>query len=56
VDYKDLPLGMLLLKCIYKVFRVIYTSVWFYFLPFLALLGSYIVPYYYKSYQGLSVF
>jgi hypothetical protein len=34
-----------LLKLVYKGFRVLYISVWFYFLPFLALLGSYVVPY-----------
>ena len=56
VDLRQLPLGMMLLKCLYKVFRVIYVSVWFYFLPFLALLGSYIVPYYYQHSQGQIVF
>lgn len=30
---------------IYRVLRVLYVSVWFYFLPFLTLLGSYYVPY-----------
>jgi hypothetical protein len=39
--------GFLIMRLIYKFFRVIQISVWFYFLPFMALLGSYIVPFYY---------
>jgi hypothetical protein len=35
-----------LLRCVYKIFRVLQISVWFYFLPFIALLGSYFVPAY----------
>jgi len=33
------------LRLIYKLIRTIYVSVWFYFLPFIALIGSYVVPY-----------
>ena len=33
------------LRFVYKVFRILQTTVWFYFLPFVALLGSYLVPY-----------
>lgn len=32
-------------RVIYKVMRVVTTCVWFYFLPFLAILGSYYLPY-----------
>lgn len=32
--------------CVYRVMRVVYVSVWFYFLPFIILFGSYYVPYY----------
>lgn len=35
-------------RCIYKTFRLIQCSVWFYFLPFIALMGSYMVPYFMK--------
>jgi hypothetical protein len=31
---------------IYRIYRIFYVSVWFYFLPFLSLLGSYYVPYF----------
>ena len=34
------------LRGIYKVFRVFQITIWFYFLPFLALLGSFLVPFY----------
>ena len=34
-----------LMRLVYKLFRAFYVSVWFYFLPFLTLLGSYFVPY-----------
>ena len=34
-----------LMRLAYKLFRAFYVSVWFYFLPFLTLLGSYFVPF-----------
>lgn len=34
------------LRCIYQIYRSIYVSIWFYFLPFIALVGSYFAPYY----------
>jgi hypothetical protein len=36
----------IVLRCIYKVLRVFQIAVWFYFLPFIAVLGSFLVPYY----------
>jgi hypothetical protein len=33
------------MRIAYKLFRAFYVSIWFYFLPFLTLLGSYFVPY-----------
>lgn len=36
-------------RCIYKCFRLLQCSVWFYFMPFIALMGSYLVPYYLKK-------
>jgi hypothetical protein len=33
-------------RIIYLVFRTFYVSIWFYFLPFLAMIGSYFVPYF----------
>lgn len=35
----------MILRMIYKILRVFQISVWFYFLPIIALLGSYIVPF-----------
>lgn len=40
---------------IYRVLRVLYVSVWFYFLPFLTLLGSYYVPFWIQSAQALQM-
>lgn len=54
VKFGDLTLGRKILKLVYKAFRVVYISIWFYFLPFLALLGSYFVPYAYRWSLGLS--
>ena len=34
-----------LLSIIYRFFRVIYVSLWYYFLPFAALLGSFFIPF-----------
>jgi hypothetical protein len=44
-----------ILRVIYKAMRVIQVAVWFYFLPFLALLGSYFVPYLYKIAEQAAV-
>lgn len=30
---------------VYKLFRVLYISVWFYFLPVLSFYGSFMLPY-----------
>ena len=46
VQFSDRTLGNKLLYLLYKVFRILYTSVWFYFLPFVAMICSYAVPYY----------
>ena len=35
-----------LLWLVYKAFRVFYVSVWFYFLPFVVIMGSYLIPLY----------
>jgi hypothetical protein len=35
-----------LMRIIYLVFKTFYVSIWFYFLPFLAMIGSYFVPYF----------
>ena len=51
--FEEMGWAGFVLRAIYKIMRVFQVSVWFYFLPFLALLGSYFVPYYYKS-MGLA--
>jgi len=45
ISFMERPFLHKLMRLAYKVFRAFYVSVWFYFLPFLTLLGSYIVPY-----------
>ena len=35
----------MLLRVVYKLYRVTLISVWYYFLPFVAMLGSYLVPF-----------
>lgn len=35
----------------YRILRAIYVSVWFYFLPFTILFGSYYVPYWLQVYN-----
>ena len=36
-------------RIVYKSFRLLQCAVWFYFLPFIALIGSYLMPYYIKK-------
>lgn len=38
--------------CVYRVMRIIYTSVWFYFVPFVILFGSYYVPWWLQLITG----
>lgn len=45
----------MLMRGVYKMLRLFQISVWFYFMPFLALLGSYIVPYYYFQLKNAPV-
>ena len=46
VEFSKRTLDNRFLKCIYQFLRTFYVSVYFYFLPFILLLGSYYVPYY----------
>ena len=46
VDFWQRTLTQKLMRIIYLICRSLYVSVWFYFLPFLTLLGSYFVPYF----------
>lgn len=48
INYKDRTTGQKVMRGIYKFFRILQISVWFYFLPFVALLSSYLFPYYYS--------
>lgn len=45
IPFSERSLCNKLLRLVYLVIRAIYVSVWFYFLPFIALIGSYVVPY-----------
>lgn len=46
VDFKKRSWCNAILRCIYLIYRTFYVSVYFYFLPFILLLGSYYVPSY----------
>ena len=48
IDFMDRTYFHMLLRGVYKILRIIQITVWFYFMPFLALIGSYIVPYYFQ--------
>lgn len=45
LSFTDRTLDNKFFRIIYKIYRIFYVSVWFYFLPFIALLGSYYLPY-----------
>jgi len=38
--------------CLYRVLRAIYVTLWFYFMPFFILFGSYYIPYYLQTSQA----
>ena len=44
--WTDRTLMQKMRRIVYNVFRSFYVSVWFYFLPFLCLVGSYFIPKY----------
>ena len=44
VGFKNRSLCNQILRSIYKLLRIFYNSLWFYFLPFFALLGTYGIP------------
>ena len=46
VDFWQRTFTQKLIRIIYLICRSFYVSVWFYFMPFLTLLGSYFVPYF----------
>lgn len=43
------------LRCVYSLYRVIQISLWFYFIPFLAVMASYLAPFYIHMTQGYVV-
>ena len=51
VGFKDRSCGNKFLAIVYRFYRVCYTALWYYFLPFAALLGSFFVPYFFERYQ-----
>ena len=46
VGWKERSFVNKILSCIYRLFRCIYVSIWYYFLPLVALFGSFYVPYF----------
>ena len=53
VQFNKMSYSVQFLRCLYKIIRIIQMSVWYYFLPFLALLGSYWVPYVLQTKYGI---
>ena len=47
--FSDLSCFWKVCRLIYKFFKVIQITVWFYSIPFLFILGSYLVPLYYRD-------
>lgn len=45
VTFKDFGIWQKIFKTVYKCMRLVQITAWFYFLPFIALLGSYLVPF-----------
>ena len=41
-------------RIIYRLFRIVFVTIWFYFFPFATFLGSYMLPYWYRTDQSLS--
>lgn len=39
---------------VYKVFRFFFVTIWFYFVPFFAMICSYIVPWFFRQYYPMS--
>ena len=46
VEFKDRTWGNKILYVVYKIFRTVLVSVWFYFVPFVAMFASYVIPAY----------
>ena len=49
LSFKERTLLGKLLAMVYRAYKLLYVSFWFYFLPFTALLGSFFIPYFVKS-------
>lgn len=52
VNFKSRSFFNKLLAIVYRFYRVVYVSLWYYFLPFAALLGSFFVPYFFEKYRS----
>ena len=49
VGYSERTWGNKILYLIYKLFRIMLVSFWFYFVPFVAMFASYAIPAYMKA-------
>jgi hypothetical protein len=52
VRFRERSVTNKVLTVIYRMFRCVYVSFWFYFFPFSCLLGSFFIPYYVNKYNG----
>ena len=51
VSFYDRTFGNKILYIFYKFFRILLVSFWFYFVPFVAMFASYVIPHYFRHKQ-----
>ena len=51
ISFYDRTFGNKILYVFYKIMRVLLVSFWFYFVPFVAMFASYVIPYYFSHRQ-----
>ena len=49
VEFKDRTWDNKILYIVYKMLRIVLVSVWFYFVPFVAMFASYVIPAYMQT-------
>lgn len=53
INWRDRSLGNKIGRLIYKLFRVLFASIWFYYIPFISIFMSYAVPFAMRDYDGV---
>jgi len=52
ISFGERPCGNMFLFLVYKMFRISFVTFWFYFIPFFAMILSYLVPWYMNTYHA----